>query len=84
MFKSEVYVRRRAELSKKMQTGLALFIGNGEWSRKVSNILVASESRLKPVVISARGFLNTEKLSLPGTGSDSMLGPAGMVSHTNV
>ena len=47
------------------QTESILFIGNGEWSRKVSNILVASESRLKPVVISARDFLNTEKLSLP-------------------
>ena len=47
------------------QTESILFIGNGEWSRKVSNILVASESRLKPVVISARDFLNTEKLGLP-------------------
>jgi len=47
------------------QTESILFIGNGEWSRKVSNILVASESRLKPVVISARDFLNTEKLPLP-------------------
>lgn len=47
------------------QTESILFIGNGEWSRKVSNILVASESRLKPVLISARDFLNTEKLSLP-------------------
>ena len=47
------------------QTESILFIGNGEWSRKVSNILVASESRLKPVVISARDFLNTEKLALP-------------------
>ena len=48
------------------QTESILFIGNGEWSRKVSNILVASESRLKPVVISARDFLDTEKLALPG------------------
>ena len=47
------------------QTESILFIGSGEWSRKVSNILVASESRLKPVVISARYFLNTEKLALP-------------------
>lgn len=47
------------------QTESILFIGNGEWSRKVSNILVASKSRLKPVVISARDFLNTEKLALP-------------------
>ena len=47
------------------QTESILFIGNGEWSQKVSNILVASESRLKPVVISARDFLNTEKLALP-------------------
>ena len=47
------------------QTESILFIGNGEWSRKVSNILVASESRLKPVVISARDFLKTEKLALP-------------------
>lgn len=42
-----------------------LFIGQGEWSRKVSNIIVASESRLKPVVISARKFLTTEKQALP-------------------
>ena len=47
------------------QTESILFIGNGECSRKVPNILVASESRLKPVVISARDFLNTEKLPLP-------------------
>ena len=47
------------------QTESILFIGNGEWSRKVSNILVASESRLKPVVISARNFLSTEKQALP-------------------
>ena len=48
------------------QTESILFIGNGEWSRKVSNILVARDLRLKPVVISARDFLNTEKLALPG------------------
>lgn len=30
MFKSEVYVKRREELHKKLKTGLALFIGNGE------------------------------------------------------
>jgi Xaa-Pro aminopeptidase len=30
MFKSEVYVKRREELHKKMKTGLALFIGNNE------------------------------------------------------
>jgi Xaa-Pro aminopeptidase len=30
MFKSEVYSRRRAELQKKIKTGLALFIGNVE------------------------------------------------------
>ena len=47
------------------QTESILFIGNGEWSRKASNILVASESRLKPVVISARNFLNTKKQALP-------------------
>ena len=47
------------------QTESILFIGNGEWSRKVSNILVASESRLKPVVISARNFLNAGKQALP-------------------
>ena len=47
------------------QTESILFIGNGVWSRKVSNILVASGSRLKPVVISARNSLNTEKLALP-------------------
>lgn len=42
-----------------------LFIGHGEWSRKVSDIIVASGSRLKPVVISARDFLSTEKQALP-------------------
>ncbi len=30
MFKSEVYIKRRAELHKKMKTGLALFTGNAE------------------------------------------------------
>jgi Xaa-Pro aminopeptidase len=30
MFKSEVYIKRRAELHKKMKTGLALFTGNDE------------------------------------------------------
>ncbi len=30
MFKSEVYVKRREELHKKLKSGLALFIGNGE------------------------------------------------------
>jgi len=30
MFKNEVYIRRREELHKKMKSGLALFIGNGE------------------------------------------------------
>ncbi|MCX6322556.1 MAG: aminopeptidase P family protein [Bacteroidia bacterium] len=30
MFKSEVYIKRRKELHKKMKTGLALFIGNSE------------------------------------------------------
>jgi Xaa-Pro aminopeptidase len=30
MFKSEVYIKRRKELHKKMKTGVALFIGNGE------------------------------------------------------
>jgi Xaa-Pro aminopeptidase len=30
MFNSEVYTRRREELHKKLKTGLALFIGNGE------------------------------------------------------
>jgi len=30
MFKSEVYVKRREELHKKIKTGLALFIGNVE------------------------------------------------------
>ena len=32
MFKSEVYIKRREELHKKMKTGLALFIGNTEAS----------------------------------------------------
>ena len=48
-----------------LQTESILFIGHGEWSRKVSKIIVASESRLKPVVISARNFLSTEKQALP-------------------
>jgi Xaa-Pro aminopeptidase len=30
MFKSEVYLKRRAELQKRVKTGLALFIGNNE------------------------------------------------------
>ena len=30
MFKSEVYIRRRADLQKKINTGLAIFIGNSE------------------------------------------------------
>jgi Xaa-Pro aminopeptidase len=30
MFKSEVYIKRREELSKKMKTGMAVFIGNTE------------------------------------------------------
>ncbi len=30
MFKSDVYVKRRNELRRKMKTGLALFIGNVE------------------------------------------------------
>ena len=30
MFKSEVYIKRREELHKKIKTGLALFIGNTE------------------------------------------------------
>ncbi len=30
MFKSEVYIKRRAELQKKISTGIALFIGNNE------------------------------------------------------
>ena len=47
------------------QTESILFIGHGEWSRKVSNIIVASGSTLKPVVISARDFLSTEKQALP-------------------
>ena len=42
-----------------------LFIGHGEWSRKVSDIVVASGSRLKPFVISARDFLSAEKQALP-------------------
>jgi Xaa-Pro aminopeptidase len=32
MFKSEVYIKRREELHKKMKTGLALFLGNEEAS----------------------------------------------------
>jgi len=47
------------------QAEAILFIGSGEWSQKVSNIIVASESSLEPVVISARNFLATEKQTLP-------------------
>ena len=47
------------------QAEAILFIGSGEWSRKVSNILGASESRLEPVVISSRNFLATERQALP-------------------
>ena len=47
------------------QTESILFIGHGEWSRKVSEIIVTSGSRLKPIVISARDFLSTEKQALP-------------------
>ena len=47
------------------QTESILFIGSGEWSQKVSDIIVASGSRLEPVVISARNFLSTEKQALP-------------------
>jgi hypothetical protein len=47
------------------QTESILFIGQGEWSRKVSNIIVESRTRLKPVVISARNFLSTGKHALP-------------------
>ena len=47
------------------QTESILFIGQGEWSRKVSNIIVESGTRLKPVVISARNFLSTGKHALP-------------------
>jgi predicted dehydrogenase len=48
------------------QAEAILFIGSGEWSQKVSNIIVASGSRLEPVVISARNFLATENQELPG------------------
>jgi predicted dehydrogenase len=47
------------------QTESILFIGHGEWSKKLSKIIVSSESRLKPVVISARNFLSTEEKVLP-------------------
>lgn len=47
------------------QTESILFIGHGEWSRKVSDIVVTSGSKLKPVVISARDFLSAEKQALP-------------------
>jgi len=47
------------------QTESILFIGQGEWSRKVSNVIVESGTRLKPVVISARNFLSTGKHALP-------------------
>ena len=47
------------------QTESILFIGHGEWSKKLSNIIVSSGSRLKPVVISARNFLSTETQVFP-------------------
>jgi len=47
------------------QTESILFIGHGEWSQKVSNIIVESGSRLEPIIISARDFLATEKQALP-------------------
>jgi hypothetical protein len=47
------------------QTESILFIGHGEWSQKISNIIIASGSRLEPVVISARNFLNAGKQALP-------------------
>ena len=47
------------------QTESILFIGHGEWSRKVSSIIVASGSRLEPVVISARDYLDNERAALP-------------------
>ena len=47
------------------QTESILFIGHGEWSKKLSKIIVSSGSRLKPVVISARNFLSTEEKALP-------------------
>jgi hypothetical protein len=47
------------------QAEAILFIGSGEWSQKVSDIIVASGSRLEPVVISARNFLSTENQALP-------------------
>ena len=47
------------------QTESILFIGHGEWSKKLSNIIVSSESKLKPAVISARNFLSTETQAFP-------------------
>jgi len=47
------------------QTESILFIGHGEWSKKLSSIIAASESRLKPVVISARNFLSMETQVFP-------------------
>jgi len=48
-----------------LQTESILFIGHGEWSQKVSSIIVQSGSRLEPIVISARNFLASEKQALP-------------------
>ena len=47
------------------QTDSILFIGHGEWSKKLSNIIVSSGSKLKPAVISARNFLSTETQVFP-------------------
>ena len=47
------------------QTESILFIGHGEWSKKLSNIIVSSGSKLKPAVISARNFLSTETQVFP-------------------
>jgi predicted dehydrogenase len=42
-----------------------LFIGGGKWSKKVSEIIAASDASLEPVVISARNYLENGSAALP-------------------
>ena len=46
-------------------TEFILFIGGGKWSKKVSEIIIASGVSLEPVVISARDYLENESAALP-------------------
>jgi len=42
-----------------------LFIGDGKWSKKVSEIISASDASLEPIVISARNYLENGSAALP-------------------